>query len=122
MANLTPEMLVAVNDYMEVCKNDYVTWTSRCAKAKKGGDGELSNVNKEMIAAYNDSITFKAGSKYIKITTGGSVHGFIVNTVKDAKFGQGDILKAAGYNSPARNFARGNAVDGVFNGMQWTGA
>ena len=119
MANLTPEMLDAVNTYMEVCKKDYFEWTSRCAKAN---DRHLNDLNKQMINEYNDGITFKAGSKYIKIITDRSVHGFIVNTTKDAKFKQGDILKAAGYNAPARNFARGNALDGVFNNMQWTGA
>ena len=122
MANLTNEMLDAVNAYMEVCKKDYFNWTSQCAFAKKSGDGKLSNINEEMIATYNDNITFKAGSKYIKIFTDRSVHGFIVNTDKDARFAKGDILKAAGYNAPARNFARGNALDGVFNNMQWTGA
>ena len=120
MANLTNEMLDAVNAYIEVCKKDYFKWTSRCAKVN--GEEILSDVRKQMLNEYNDGITFKAGSKYIKIMTHKSVHGFIVNTTKDAKFKQGDILKAAGYNAPARNFARGNALDGVFNNMQWTGA
>ena len=120
MANLTPEMLDAVNTYMEVCKKDYADWTARCAKAQ--GDDAISGTRKMMMAEYNDNITFKTGSKYIKIITNRSVHGFIVNTDNDAKFKQGDILKAAGYNAPARNFARGNALRGIFNNMQWTGA
>ena len=65
------------------------------------------------------------GKKYIKIVTGKhggnrSVWGFIVNTDKDKKFEMGDILKAAGYNAPARNAARGNIIDGGYT-VRWTG-
>ena len=50
----------------------------------------------------------------------GCVWGFVVNTDDDKKFRKGDILKAAGWNAPARNKARGNVVDGDYN-IQWTG-
>ena len=46
--------------------------------------------------------------------------GFVVNTDDDAKFIRGDILKAAGYASPARNFPRGNIVAGGYK-VCWTG-
>ena len=36
------------------------------------------------------------------------------------KFKKGDILKAAGFNSPATNAARGNIIDGGYT-VQWTG-
>lgn len=69
-------------------------------------------------------IGFKAGKKYIKVTTGHggtnrSCWGFIV---RDAfgKFRAGDILKAASWNSPALNHARGNVIDGGYF-VQWTG-
>ena len=69
-------------------------------------------------------IGFKAGKKYIKVTTGSggtnrSCWGFIV---KEAfgKFKTGDILKAASWNSPALNQARGNVIDGGYC-VQWTG-
>ena len=39
----------------------------------------------------------------------------------DKKFKAGDILKAAGYNAPARNQARGNILEGNFSWVQWTG-
>ena len=120
MAKLSPKMHYAVNAYMDVCKKDYLMWTARCSESN--GDEALSDIRKKMIDEYNDGITFKAGSKYIKIMTNRSVHGFIVNTTKDATFKEGDILKAAGYSAPARNFARGNALRGIFNNMQWTGA
>lgn len=120
MSNLSPKMHYAVNAYIKVCKKDYADWTARCAKAQ--GDDAISGIRKMMMAVYNDNITFKTGSKYIKIITNGSVHGFIVNTDNDADFKLGDILKAASYNAPARNFARGNALRGIFNNMQWTGA
>ena len=49
----------------------------------------------EMTNRFNNSLGFKNGRKYIKITTenGGSVWGFIVNTDEDNKFKKGDILK-----------------------------
>ena len=74
-----------------------------------------------MIERFEDGLTFKEGKKYIKIfSEGGSVWGFVVNTDKDNKFRKGDILKAAGYNAPARNQARGNILDGDYT-IEWTG-
>ena len=96
-------------------KKDYFDWTTGCAK------GTLSDINKKMIAEFNEKITHKTGSKYIKvISEGGSVWGFVVNTDNDKKFRKGDILKAAGYAAPARNAARGNIIDGGYT-INWTG-
>jgi hypothetical protein len=100
-------------------KKDYFEWTTGCAAAN--GRGILSDINKEMIDRFNNNLTYKTGSKYIKVfTEGGSVWGFVVNTDKDKKFAKGDILKAAGYNAPARNAARGNIIDGGYT-IRWTG-
>jgi len=100
---------------IENIKTDYLEWTTRCAGAKLGGTGELTEVNEKMIDEFNEEITYKTGSKYIKVfREGGSVWGFVVNTDKDKKFKKGDILKAAGYAAPARNKARGNIVDGGY--------
>ena len=95
-------------------KKDYFDWTMGCAK------GTLSDINKKMIAEFNEKITHKTGSKYLKVISGGSVWGFVVNTDKDKKFKCGDILKAAGWAAPARNAARGNILDGGYT-INWTG-
>jgi len=50
----------------------------------------------------------------------GQVWAFVVNTDDDKKFKRGDVLKAAGFNAPARNAPRGNVLDGGFN-IDWTG-
>ena len=50
----------------------------------------------------------------------GQVWAFVVNTDDDKKFKRGDVLKAAGFNAPARNAPRGNVLDGGFN-IRWTG-
>ena len=67
------------------------------------------------------------GQKYIKIGRKsdfngkmGQVWAFVVNTDNDKKFKKGDVLKAAGFNAPARNAPRGNVLDGGFN-INWTG-
>ena len=105
-----------INTLIQNIKADYFNWTSR------NGTKELSQINKDMIQQFNTELGFKAGNKYIKITTrnGGSVWGFVVATDNDKKFRKGDILKAAGYNAPARNAARGNIIDGGYD-INWTG-
>ena len=96
--------------------NDYDIWQNICAKGEP-----KSSVQNDMFDRFKSRIDFKEGKKYIKIfTEGGSVWGFVVNTDKDNKFRKGDILKAAGWNAPARNAARGNILDGGYK-IQWTG-
>jgi hypothetical protein len=109
--NMNTEMTALI----ENIKEDYLNWTTRCAK------GTLSEINKTMIADFNEKITFKMGNKYIKVVTNNTVWGFVVNTDNDKKFKKGDILKAAGYAAPARNFARGNIIEGGYT-IRWTGA
>ena len=105
---------------IENIKTDYFNWTTRCAGAK--GRTTLSDTNKDMIARFNDKIKFKVGNKYIKVfSEGSSVWGFVVNTDNDKKFKKGDLLKAASYSAPARNFARGNILEGGYR-SPWTGA
>ena len=77
--------------------------------------------NKARIREFNSQLQFKVGKKYIKFTSGKSVWGFVV-LENDKKFQRGDILKAAGRSAPARNFARGNILNGDWSGVQWTGA
>ena len=109
-----------MNTLIENIKADYFNWTTRCAGAK--GLDALTEINERMIAEFNEGITYKAGSKYIKvIKERGGVWGFVVNTDNDKKFKKGDILKAAGYAAPARNSPRGNILEGGYT-VGWTGA
>jgi len=81
-----------------------------------------SDISAKMNAEYAENFTITYGKKYIKITEkGGGVKAFIVGVDNDKKFKKGDILKPAGYAAPARNFARGNILDGGYV-ISWTGA
>jgi len=79
-----------------------------------------SEVTAKMNEEYVNSFEVKYGSKYIKILVNRGVTAFIVGTDKDKKFKKGDILKPAGYATPARNAARGNILDGGYP-INWTG-
>ena len=103
-----------ITELMENIKTDYLNWTSQ------NGQKELTEINKNMIAEFNDGVRFTTGQKYIKVLSSNSVWGFIVNIDNDKKFAKGDILKAAGFNAPARNKPRGNILDGGYR-IQWTG-
>lgn len=98
-------------EYLEHIRSDYVRWATN-----------LSSVYRdEYIREFNSGLRVVAGSKFIKVISGGSVHSFIC--LKDnGKFVKGDILKAESYTSPARNFARGNTIAGSFKTATWTGA
>ena len=96
---------------------DYANWQAACAARNADTCNKVQN---DMFDRFKSRISFKEGKKYIKIfTEGGSVWGFVVKQ-DDAKFRKGDILKAAGWNAPARNAARGNIIDGGYS-IQWTG-
>ena len=107
-----------LDNLIQNIKDDYYRWTSR------NGTKELSEVNKSMIAEFNSKITLKEGQKYIKVISGSSVWGFIAKDDfnKGSKcFNKGDILKAAGWQAPALNAARGNIFDDDYT-IQWTGS
>lgn len=74
-----------------------------------------------MVDSFNKELRVTVGKKYIKIISRGCVWGFVVNTETDSTFNNGDILKAAGWNAPARNKARGNVIAGDFSWVRWTG-
>ena len=80
-----------------------------------------TETKKNMNADYVANLGMVYGKKYIKIVErGGGVKAFVVGVDNDKKFKKGDILKAAGWNAPARNAARGNILDGGY-AIDWTG-
>ena len=104
--------------YFEAIKNDYRAWQGN-SKVSTGLEIDLK-IRDKMIEEFCEGVTFKEGSKYIKVIRETSVHSFIVKE-DDGKFKKGDILKAASWNAPARNFARGNILKGGYK-ISWTGA
>ena len=106
---------------VELAKEDYRKWSEMSSKFDGASHSRLK-IKEDMIAEYNREISYSAGSKYVKVVTGNSVWGFVVRVHNDKKFRFGDILKPAGWATPARNFSRGNVVDRDFRGVSWTGA
>jgi hypothetical protein len=82
---------------------------------------ETDKIRNQMVKEFIAGLTVEVGSKYIKIIIGNSVHSFIVRQ-NGPKFKAGDILKAASWRAPAKNFARGNIFDGTLDRVRWTGA
>jgi hypothetical protein len=110
---MNEQMKKAVDTLIEMIKVDYEAFGTR------DGQQELSGYMAEKMEKFYDNIEVRTGQKYIKIIKDRGVWGFIVNTQNDSKFKYGDILKAAGYNAPARNKARGNIFDAYE--VRWTG-
>ena len=112
----------AMTGYTDYIKAKYEDWQNRCYP---NPDELQQKVSIDMIKQFKDGISYKPGSKYIKVIRNDgqtSVHSFIVNTSNDAKFKYGDILKAASWRAPARNFARGNIFAKEYGTISWTGA
>jgi len=97
-------------------KADYIQFAS----AGKRGAPAPGSYFAESIDKFEDNITVKYGQKYVKIIRENSVWGFIVKSDNDKLFKKGDILKAAGWQAPARNAARGNIFDADYT-VNWTG-
>lgn len=103
----------AIKDLNKAIKNDYIFSCTR------GGKDPLSGYYKSQVDNWDNLMEVREGKKYIKIIRDKSVWGFIAK--EDFKhFKKGDILKAAGWNAPALNQARGNILKGGYS-VAWTG-
>ena len=101
-----------IKNLMAGAKSDYQRWSTNA-------HGEQSQWAKDSVADWDNKTKVSQGKKYIKIVQDTGVFCFIAK--EDFKhFKKGDILKAAGYNAPALNQARGNVLAGNYR-IQWTG-
>ena len=112
----------ALKEYKKKIGDDYENWTLG-SKALLSSDNIAKRIKENSVEEFKNGIDHVCGSKYIKVTRSSnqtSVHSFIVNIHNDKKFNYGDILKAACWKTPARNFARGNIFEEYK--VKWTGA
>ena len=101
-----------IKNLMSGAKQDYVRMSTSNGK-------ELVGYSKEQVDNWDNKTKVSMGKKYIKIVQDTGVFAFVMKE-DSGRFKKGDILKAAGYNKPALNQARGNVLTGNYN-IQWTG-
>ena len=102
-----------IKNLMSGAKQDYVRMSTN------NGQKELTGYSLEQTNKWDSNTRIFNGKKYIKVVQENGVFCFIVK--EDFKhFKKGDVLKAAGYNAPALNSARGNVLTGNY-AIQWTG-
>ena len=97
---------------MQGAKDDYIRMST-------SGGKELTGYSKEQVDNWDNKTKVSEGKKYIKIVQDTGVFAFVMKE-DSGRFKKGDILKAAGYNKPALNSARGNVLEGGY-AIQWTG-
>jgi hypothetical protein len=118
--NMMPEhdLDIALTMYADHLIKDYNRWNKDLVSSATAGqfgaiDGKYD-------------VWFERGRKFIKVVKSSwgsrSVHSFIC-IQPHGKFQFGDILKAASWAAPAKNFARGNVLEvSSYNNHRWTGA
>ena len=112
----------ALTVYKTKIGEDYENWTLG-SRALLSDDNITKRIKENSVVEFKNGIKHFYNTKYIKVIrvdNQTSVHSFIVNIHDDKKFKYGDILKAASWKTPARNFARGNVFEEYK--VQWTGA
>ena len=102
-----------ITNMMLGAKNDYINMSTSYGKK------ELQGYSKEQVDNWDNKTKVSEGKKYIKIVQDTGVFAFVMKE-DSGRFKKGDILKAAGYNKPALNSARGNVLEGGY-AIQWTG-
>ena len=101
-----------ITNMMLGAKNDYIRMST-------SGGKELTGYSKEQVDNWDNKTKVSEGKKYIKIVQDTGVFAFVMKE-DSGHLKKGDILKAAGYNKPALNSARGNVLEGGY-AIQWTG-
>ena len=105
-------LLEGITNMMNGAKDDYI-------KMSTSGGKELTGYSKEQVDNWDHKTKIINGKKYIKIVQDTGVFAFIMKE-DSGHLKKGDILKAAGYNKPTLNSARGNVLNGNYY-IQWTG-
>ena len=115
MKQLSEKKIEAMDALLEAIKEDYRDW---------GSNRVLTDIEKkiraDMIQEFNQTLSYTVGKKYIKVIKDRSVWGFVVNVENDNKFQDGDLLMAASWAAPARNFPRANIFKEYK--VRWAGA
>ena len=101
-----------ITNMMLGAKNDYIRMST-------SGGKELTGYSKEQVDNWDNKTKVIEGKKYIKIVQDNGVFAFVMKE-DSGHLKKGDVLKAAGYNKPALNSARGNVLNGNYY-IQWTG-
>ena len=101
-----------ITNMMLGAKDDYI-------KMSTSGGKELTGYSKEQVDNWDNKTKISEGKKYIKIVQDTGVFAFVMKE-DSGHLKKGDILKAAGYNKPTLNSARGNVLNGNYH-IQWTG-
>ena len=108
-----------IEKVLEAMREDYKRWSMMTRTVHQNVEefNRAIEIREEMTEEYCNGLEVTEGSRYWKIISndrggGMSVKGFIAKA-GDKKFREGDMLKPAGWAAPARNFARGNVLDGT---------
>ena len=118
-----------IEKVLEAMREDYKRWTMATRTVHQNVEefNRAIDIREKMTEEYCGGLMVEENRRYWKIigTNGGgtsrSVKGFICKA-GDKKFREGDMLKAAGWAAPARNFARGNVLEGSgIDNVRWTG-
>ena len=108
----------ALGNLMKGIKEDYAGWGNDINDL----DEPQKSIRLKMIDEFNRNLDVKSGRKFDKITSNGSVWGFIAKddgVHKGIPHKMGDVFKAAGWRAPAK-WARGSIFsDKKF--YSWTG-
>ena len=108
----------ALSNLMGGIKEDYKNWGSDINDL----DEPQKSIRLKMIDEFNRNLDVKSGRKFDKITSNGSVWGFVAKddgVLKGIPHKMGDVFKAAGWRAPAK-WARGSIFsDKKF--YSWTG-